>query len=98
MFIVGLLCFLLLVPGPATTSETYGDEEATRLDWQECSKTYPDNTALQILRAFGMGLCVKVHRHELTTAQASEIFGHLRQRFIERWREYDAATEQTRSM
>jgi hypothetical protein len=93
-----LLSCLVLAPGPALASETHCHDAATRQDCQECVAKHPDDTALQTLHALWMDLCVKVRPHELTTQQAIDLFEHLRQRAVERLREYDAGKEQTPRM
>ena len=88
-----LLAFLLLIPGPATASETHCDDVTVWQDWEERTATYPDDTALHTLHALWMGLCAKVTRHDFTIDQADEVFEYVCRAFIERRREYSTEKE-----
>lgn len=51
-----LLLFLLLIPGPATASETHCDDVAVWQDWEHRIAQHPDDTVLHTLHALWMGL------------------------------------------
>jgi hypothetical protein len=93
-----LLLLLLLLPASVQADESQCEDAAAYTDWQERSAKHPEDVALQTLHALWIGLCVKVQHHEITTDQASEIFEHSRQRFVERRREHNGTTEQKPNM
>jgi len=62
------------------TSSCYGEEEER---WNMIVKKYPDDIAIQELHATWLGLCIKVQRHEINTAQSEIIFQRAKLRAVD---------------
>ena len=84
-----LLLLTIAIPCPslfAEEDENYCKDKESWKEWDALIQKYPNDSDIQTLHAFRIGLCIKIERGSITFQQANDLFNRAHEMVIQKKR------------